>query len=176
MCLHKYENKAYFHSRIWKHSCSIMMELLGTQCGNLFVINFYLLHLKVEVHICTEEGLCTNLIHWCSLLRSGFNIYYLAVLHTNNIIAMPNRHVCWFYLLHSGYHKPKFLALLAGVIKRGDGRHVNCFNIHTVNASSRLAALSKSLDTKFRPMPPATISSSEGGTELSVNACCYYIN
>lgn len=40
----------------------------------------------------------------------------------------------------------------------------------TDNASSMLVASSKSLEMKFRPMPPATISSIDGGTEFSVNA------
>lgn len=40
----------------------------------------------------------------------------------------------------------------------------------TFKASSMLCASSKSLETKFRPIAPATISSSVGGTEFSVNA------
>lgn len=42
---------------------------------------------------------------------------------------------------------------------------------HTSSALSRLVASSRSREMKFRPMPPATISSSAGGTELSVKAC-----
>lgn len=40
----------------------------------------------------------------------------------------------------------------------------------TITASSMLVASRRSLETKFRPIPPATISDSAGGTEFSVNA------
>ena len=40
----------------------------------------------------------------------------------------------------------------------------------TLDASSMFVASSRSRDIKFRPTPAATISSSDGGTEFSVNA------
>jgi hypothetical protein len=40
----------------------------------------------------------------------------------------------------------------------------------TLNASSMLVASRRSREMKFRPIPPATISASDGGTEFSVNA------
>jgi len=43
--------------------------------------------------------------------------------------------------------------------------------ILTLSASSMLVASRRSREMKFRPIPPATISSSAGGTESRVNAC-----
>lgn len=51
----------------------------------------------------------------------------------------------------------------------------SCGTCLTSRESSRLVASSKSRDIRFRPIPPAIISSSLGGTEFSVNACDMFV-